>query len=152
MVFCLLYIGGMSAEEKRAWVMLVVTVVTYATYVLVILGRVGDAPLVAVPYVPVLLWTVGSAIVATIVLDVAIAIASPEDADRKDQRDREIYRFGEHVGRSFLVAGGVAALGMAMVRLDHFWIANVIYLAFVLSSILGSATKIIAYRRGFQSW
>ncbi|MER7209936.1 hypothetical protein ABZ470_28795 [Streptosporangium sp. NPDC020072] len=142
----------MSAEEKRAWVMLVVTVVSYVTYVLVVLGRVGEGALAAVPYVPVLLWTVGSAIVATIVLDVALAIASPGDADRKDQRDREIYRFGEYVGRSFVVAGGVAALGMAMARLDHFWIANVIYLAFVLSSVLGSAAKIIAYRRGFQTW
>ncbi|MFD0885229.1 hypothetical protein ACFQ08_11805 [Streptosporangium algeriense] len=142
----------MSAEEKRAWVMLVVTAVSYVTYLFVVLGRVGDGSLVAVPYVPVLLWTVGSAIVATIVLNVALAIASPGDADRKDQRDREIYRFGEYVGRSFVVAGGVAALGMAMARLDHFWIANVIYLAFVLSSILGSAAKIVAYRRGFQTW
>lgn len=32
---------------------------------------------------------------------------------------------------------------------DRFWIANVIYLCFVLSAILGSVTKIISYRTSF---
>lgn len=41
------------------------------------------------------------------------------------------------VGQSFVVIGGVAALLMAMAEWEHFWIANVIYLAFVLSAILG---------------
>ncbi len=41
---------------------------------------------------------------------------------------------------------------MSMAELNHFWIANVIYLAFVLSTLLGSAAKIAAYRRGFQQW
>ena len=42
--------------------------------------------------------------------------------------------------------------GMSMAELNHFWIANAIYLAFGLSSLLGSAAKIVAYRRGFQPW
>ena len=33
-----------------------------------------------------------------------------------------------------------------------FWIANVIYLGFVLSGIVASIAKLVAYRRGFQSW
>jgi len=41
---------------------------------------------------------------------------------------------------------------MAMAEFDYFWIANVIYLMFVLSSLLGSTAKIIAYRGGFQPW
>ena len=71
---------------------------------------------------------------------------------QKDQRDREIHRFGEYIGQSFVVIGGVAALVLAMAEADHFWIANAIYLAFVLSSVLGCAAKIVAYRRGFQPW
>jgi hypothetical protein len=55
-------------------------------------------------------------------------------------------------GRSFVVVGGVAALLLAMTAADHFWIANVIYLTFVLSAVLGSVAKIVAYRRGFQPW
>ncbi len=141
-----------ALEEKRAWIMLVVTVFAYAAYLIVVLGGARSGPLVDVPYVAPLLWTIGAAIVASIVLHIAASIASPRDAGRKDQRDREIGRFGEHVGQSFVVIGGVAALVMAMAELDHFWIANTVYLAFVLSSLLGSIAKIAAYRRGFQTW
>lgn len=142
----------MALEEKRAWIMLVVTVCAYAVYLIVVLGRASSGTLVEVPYVATLLWTIGAAIVASIVLHIAAAAASPADAGRKDQRDREIGRFGEHVGQSFVVIGGVAALVMAMAELDHFWIANTVYLAFVLSSLLGSIAKIAAYRWGFQTW
>ena len=37
---------------------------------------------------------------------------------------------------------------MAMARWDYFWIANVIYLGFVLWAVAGSAVKLVAYRRG----
>ncbi|WP_409490311.1 hypothetical protein [Amycolatopsis sp. cmx-11-12] len=142
----------MALEEKRVWIMLVVTVCAYAVYLIVVLGRASSGTLVEVPYVAPLLWTIGAAIVASIVLHIAAALISPKDAGRKDQRDREIGRFGEHVGQSFVVIGGVAALVMAMAELDHFWIANTVYLAFVLSSLLGSIAKIAAYRWGFQTW
>ncbi|PRX49182.1 hypothetical protein B0I33_103215 [Prauserella shujinwangii] len=142
----------MSFEEKRAWILAVVAVVAYAVYVAVVLGRAGDVPLPEVPYAAAMAWTIGSAIAAGILLDIVAAAVSPEDAGRKDERDREIGRFGEHVGQSFVVIGGVTALVMALVELDHFWIANAIYLAFVLSAVLGSTTKIVAYRWGFPRW
>lgn len=140
----------MSFEEKRAWIMVVVTTSTYAAYIAIILGRAENVPLTEVPYVSTMLWAIGAAIVANIVLHIAVAIVSPKDADKKDQRDREIHRFGEYIGNSFVVVGAVAALGMAMAELNYFWIANVIYLAFGLSAILSSVAKIVAYRRGFQ--
>ncbi|MBV1851804.1 hypothetical protein [Catellatospora tritici] len=142
----------MAFEEKRAWIMIVVTVAAYATYVAVILGRAGQTPLAEVPYAGALLWSIGAAIVGAIVLHIAAATAAPADADRKDQRDREIHRFGEYTGQWFVIAGGIAALVMALLRVDQFWIANAIYLAFVLSSLLASVMKIMAYRRGFQPW
>ncbi|MBT2401173.1 hypothetical protein [Streptomyces sp. ISL-100] len=142
----------MAFEEKRAWSMVLVTVASYAVYLAVVLGRPGDAPLAEAPYVSALLWTVGAAIAASIVLHTVLATFSPEDANSKDQRDREIHRFGEHIGQSFVVIGGVAGLALAMADLDQFWIANAIYLAFVLSSLLGSATKIVSYRLGFHPW
>ncbi len=37
-----------------------------------------------------------------------------------------------------------------MARFDHFWIANAVYLCCALATLLGSVTKILAYRRGFQ--
>jgi hypothetical protein len=46
------------------------------------------------------------------------------------------------------VAGAAAGLVMAMARWDYFWIANVIYLGFVLWAVAGSVLKLAAYRRG----
>ena len=45
-------------------------------------------------------------------------------------------------------AGAAAALVMAMAKVDYFWIANVIYLGFVLWAVAGSVLKLVAYRRG----
>jgi hypothetical protein len=142
----------MSFEEKGAWIMAVVAPTAYLAYLAVILGRADGTALAEVSYVSTMLWSIGAAIAASIILVILVAIASPKEADKKDQRDREINRFGEYVGQSFVVIGGVAALIMSMAELAHFWIANVIYLTFVLSAILGSVTKIVAYRRGFQQW
>jgi cell division protein FtsW (lipid II flippase) len=142
----------MTFEEKGAWIMAAVAPITYVAYLAIILGRADTTPLAEVSYVSTMLWTIGVAIAASILLTIGVAIASPKDADKKDQRDREINRFGEYIGQSFVVIGGVAALIMAMAELDHFWIANVIYLTFVLSGIVGSVAKIVAYRRGFQPW
>ncbi|WP_127940252.1 hypothetical protein [Nonomuraea polychroma] len=142
----------MASEEKRAWIMVVVSVCAYGAYLAVVLGRAGTIPLTEVPYVAPLLWSIGGACLASIVLFIAVSMASPADIGKKDQRDREIHRYGEYTGQSFLVAGAIAAMIMAMLEWDHFWIANTLYLAFVLSAVLGSTLKIIAYRRGLPSW
>ena len=142
----------MAFEEKRAWIMALVAVAGYAAYVLVVLGRADGDPLADVSYAGPLLTTVAAAIVASIALNILVSIVSPEGANEKDQRDREIHRRGEYIGQSFVIVGGVAALAMALANWDQFWIANVIYLCFVLSALVGSVAKIVAYRRGFQSW
>jgi hypothetical protein len=140
----------MAFEEKRAWVMLVVSVLAYGVYAGVLLSR--DGALQDVQYAAAMVWSIGGAIVAAILLHILISIVSPEGANEKDQRDREIARFGEYVGHSFVVIGAVAALLLALRESDYFWIANVVYLAFVLSAVLGSVARIFAYRRGFQPW
>jgi hypothetical protein len=151
----LLYMGSgaVAYEEKRTWVMLVVAIVTYPVYAIIIIGRAGDTPLTEVPYTATLLWTLGISIVVSIVLTILVGATSPKgDIGRNDPRDREISRFGDHVGSAFVVIGALAALIMAMLEWDHFWIANVVYLMFTLSAILGSVAKIAAYRKGFQPW
>lgn len=146
----LFYLDEVTHEEKRAWILGIAAVASYAVYLVLILGRAGGRPLAQVPYVATLLWTVGASIVATIVLSIAAAMVSKDGG--KDQRDREIGRFGEYVGHSFVVIGAVAALLLAMAETPHFWIANAVYLAFTLSAVLGSIARIFAYRRGFQPW
>ncbi|MFD3695327.1 hypothetical protein ACFWUZ_04085 [Streptomyces sp. NPDC058646] len=142
----------MAAEEKRAWIMLVVAIASYAAYLAVILARTAGGPLAETPYAAALLWTVGASIGASTVLHVLVTAFSPECEKTKDQRDREIHRFGEYVGQSFVVVGGVAGLALAMAEAAPFWIANAIYLAFVLSAVLSSVAKIVAYRLGFHPW
>jgi hypothetical protein len=41
---------------------------------------------------------------------------------------------------------------MATAGWDRFWIANVIYLCFVLSAILGGIAKVVVYRRSVPQW
>ena len=143
----------MSFKEKSTWIMALITSGAYVNYLAIVLGRVNDStPLVQVAYSGTLLWTIGAVIVATIVAHIVVAIASPQDVDKEDQRDRQIERHGEYKGHWFVVAGAVAAMAMSMAESDHFWIANVIYLGFVLATLLGSVFKILAYRRGFQQW
>ncbi len=142
----------MSFKEKSTWIMALVTAGAYVAYLTIILGRAEMSLVTEVSYVATLLLTIGAVIVAAIVAHIAVAIVSHRDIEEEDQRDREIDRFGEYFGQWPVAVGSMAALGMAMLELNHFWIANVIYLAFVLSTLIGSAAKIIAYRRGFQQW
>jgi hypothetical protein len=139
-------------QEKRAWIMLVVSAVAYAAYAAVILSEAGGHPLARVPYAATLLWTVGAAIGASIAAETALGVVNPRASRLKDARDRQIGQLGDYVGSSFVAIGAVAAMLMAMAGWDRFWIANVIYLCFFLSAILGSVTKIIAYRKTFPQW
>ncbi|MGF1662492.1 MAG: hypothetical protein ACFCVG_08470 [Kineosporiaceae bacterium] len=142
----------MAVEEKRAWIMLVVTVISYAVYAAVVLRAAGNGQLVDAPYVLAMIGTVSGAILVSAVLHIAVSLAARRDDARLDQRDREIGRFGDHVGNSLVVIGALAALVMAMAEWDHFWIANAVYLCFALSGALGSMARIAAYRRGFPAW
>jgi len=137
-----------SYEEKGTWVYLVTSAAAYLVYLAVMLGRVASTPVDQVPYVAVLLWTCGASIVANMAGRMLVEMARPSDSRRADVRDKEIYRSGEYASRWFLVAGAAAAMLMAMAKWDYFWIANVIYLGFVLWAVGGSALKLVAYRRG----
>lgn len=142
----------MAYEEKRAWIMAVVAVLAYGTYAVRVGQQLVDESAASVPYASALLSSVLVAIVGTIGLNILASLFGRDSANQKDQRDREIHRTGEYLGQSFVVLGAVAALVMALARWDTFWIANVIYLGFTLSAVVASIAKIVAYRRGFQSW
>jgi len=143
----------MSYEEKGTWIYLVVAVVGYTVYLSLLLPQlIGGVPVADVDYVPIMLWTIGGAIVVTIVLRILVEIVFPSESTRGDVRDKEIDRLGTRVGSSFVVIGALGALVLAMLEADWFWIANVIYLCFVLSALLESITRLVAYRRGVPTW
>ena len=139
----------MSYEEKGQWVYLAATTIGYGVYLVLVLGSAGTTPLPEVDYQPILLWTIGAAIVASILGRIAIEIVTPSDSHGEDVRDRDIGRFGEYRAGLVLGIGMVAPFVMALVEVDHFWIANAMYLVFTVQAIVGAIVKLIAYRRGF---
>jgi hypothetical protein len=142
----------MPQEEKRAWILAVVSIASYLVYAGIVLSRAGGGRLVDVRYAAPMLWTIGAAIVASIVLSILVGVATGTGTDRRDQRDREIGHRSDQIGQSFVVIGGVATLLMAIFKVEYFWIANVVYLTFTLSAILGSVARIGFYRGGLPRW
>jgi len=138
----------MSYEEKGTWVYLVACVGAYGAYLVIVLSRLASTPAAEVPYAWVLLWTTVASVLASTLGRTLVETASPSDSRQRDVRDKEIYRFGEYASRWFIVAAAAAAFFMALAKWDYFWIANVIYLGFVLWAVVGSAIKLVAYRRG----
>ena len=144
----------MPIGQKRAWAMMIASALAYTVYVVLVVTNLTD-PVADTPYIGPLLWTVGGSVAATVIAEVGFAVSTRREgkaALRTDERDREIDRFGEHVGQAFVVIGALAALVLAMLEWPYFWIANAIYLAFVLSAVLGSAARLAAYRESFQPW
>jgi len=150
----------MPFEEKVTWVSGVVSAVVAAVYFSVILGRLGDAPVNEIAYQRPLLIAIGAVIVLTIVGSIAMGIGtgisaeikgngSAEDIGRKDERDVRIGRRGELVGYYVASIGMLGVLVLTMLEYDYFWIANALYLSFVVAALVSSAVKLVAYRRGF---
>jgi hypothetical protein len=144
----------MSYEEKNTWVFAVIAPLGYLVYLALLFG--GGQPFSATGYVWPMVGTILGAVVAGILGGIAVGIVtsvvSGEEAGKSDLRDKQINRFGEQIGNSFIVIGGVGALILCFVQAEHFWIANLLYLCFVLAGILSSVAKLIAYRKGLHQW
>lgn len=142
----------MSHEEKNTWAFGLIAPLGYLAYV-AMAYVVGDGPLDASSYVWPMVWAIIGAIVAGILAGIVIGIAGgvsgEKGAGRVDLRDKEIGWLGARVGNWLIEVGGVAALILCFVRAPHVYIANALYLAFVLAAMLQSITKLVAYRRGF---
>ena len=121
-------------------------------YLAIVIPRLATTPASHVHYAATLLWITAASVAVSVAIRAGFETARPSEDHRRDVRDREIGRLGERVGQSFVVIGAVAAMLMAMAGWDRFWIANVIYLSFALSVVLGGITKVIAYRKPFPQW
>lgn len=150
----------MSFEEKVTWVSAVVTVVVAGAYAWVVGGRLGRTPAAEVPYVGPLLVAVGAMIVLTIVGAVAVAIGSAiaaeirggrasGDLDRRDERDASIDAKGDRVAYYVTSALMIGVLALALLEVDHFWIANAMFMAFVVAGLIGTGVKLVSYRCGY---
>ncbi len=142
----------MVYEERNAWAGLIVSPIALVVYIVLVLQQAGGGPLTAVDWFPLMLWTIGGGIVATIVISVVWGILAgmrdPDGAGRSDIRDRDISRMGGRVEQAFVVIAGLGVIALCAVGADVFWIANTMYLGFAVSALIGGIARVIAYRRG----
>ena len=141
----------MSFDEKNAWAFGAIALVTYGVYATWLLRQAQEVPLVEVDYVWPMVGSIVAAIILGIIAAIVISVLRPSEAGISDERDRAINRRGEQTGQSFVVIGGTSVILLAMIEAPYFWIANAMYLAFVLSALLSTATKVAGYRWGLPA-
>jgi len=160
----------MSHEERTTWVSGVVTVLAALWYGSAIGGMFGQVPLGQVSFgqLPVdqiayqrpLIIAVIAMIVGNIVGAIALAVGgairaevtgegSANDIDRKDERDASIEARGDRVAFYVLAAAAVGVLALAMLERPYFWISNAAFAGLVVSGVVSTVVKLVAYRRGF---
>jgi hypothetical protein len=142
----------MAFLEKSNWVVLVVAVGTIAAYGTWALTQGLSKPVAEIGWVQPMIVSIVGFVVANILGMIIVAASNPKEADKSDQRDKEIDRFGERVGNYLIIAGACVALVLAMAAADRFWIGNTIYFAGILAAMGSSVTKIAAYHGPFQRW
>lgn len=138
----------MSYEQKGVWAYLVSALGSFTVYVALMLGRIDGRPLPEVPYVATMLWMIGVSVLISTMARVALEIVRPSDSHLADARDKEINRFGDWIGGFVLSIGVAGVLVLVVLESDHFWIANAIYLAFVVQAVVSSVVKLGAYHYG----
>ena len=142
----------MVYQERNTWASLVVTLVALAVYIVLVLQQADGRALTEIDWAPLMLWTIGLSILASIVVSILwgmlAGMREPSEVGRSDQRDRDIAHLGDRVGQAFMVIGGLGAIVLCAVQADLFWIANTVFFGFALSAIVGSVARVVAYRRG----
>ena len=136
------------------------TAIVAGIYFAIVMSQVGNVPVTEIAYQKPLIIAIVAAVGLMILASIAIAIGtavtaeitgegSVKDIDRKDERDIDINRRGELVGYYVSSVGVVTVLIITMLEYPYFWIANALYLSFVVAAIVSSVVKIVLYRRGF---
>ena len=141
----------MSFAEKNTWYWALIGSIVPGAYIAGTLVQLRTTPAAEIAYQQPMLISIGVVIALSILGAIVIAASSPRNT-LEDQRDKEIHRFGEYAGYWVMIAGALAAMAMAMAKVDHFWIANTLYVCGVVGGLLGAIVKIVSYRNGFRTW
>ena len=139
----------MSFEEKNTWIYGLTAVLGAAAYLLVVGTQIPTTPVTDIEYVVPMIAAIAGSIVLSIAAIIVVSVASPAEADKRDERDRQVNARGDQVGFYVMSALSIVPLGLAFGEVEHFWIANSLYAAFVVTAVVSSLVKIAAYRRGF---
>ena len=139
----------MSPEEKNTWVYLALAIILPAVYASSVLPQLQGTPVADIDYAGRLLTAIGAAIVISIVANIVLTIFSGAKPQKLDERDRSIAARSDLVGYWVLSVGIIGVLFLVFARADQFWIGNGIYAAFIVSAVVSTIIKLVAYRRGF---
>jgi hypothetical protein len=138
-----------SFEEKNTWIYGLASLLAGVAYLAIVGSQLPTTPVAEIDYVlPMIGVGVGS-VVLTVVAIIVVSIAAPSEADKSDERDRLINRRGDQVGFYVLSVLALVPLALTFLEAEHFWIANALAAAFVLTAVTSAVVKIAAYRRGF---
>ncbi|MCB1245808.1 MAG: hypothetical protein KDB69_00915 [Acidimicrobiia bacterium] len=138
----------MPFDEKISWATLGTIVVVYGVYFTMVLGAVRDTPLDDIAYQGLMILAVIGSVVMVAALGAYAAFSNASESDLSDERDKAITRRGGYVGGITLGALVLVPLGLAMLDVDQFWIAQTILGALVVSQLVEESTKLYFYRRG----
>ncbi|WP_291843922.1 hypothetical protein [Maricaulis sp.] len=143
----------MSFHEKSNIAMLVVTGGAYAWYFATSAGVLfggATSPEDALDLTNTkMLVTVGIIIIASIVANIAIAMAAPSEANENaDERDRLVEMRGDQRGGFVLALFALAAMASAMTAQPYVLIANLVLAGLVASELVKGVSKMVDYRRG----
>lgn len=142
----------MVYAERNAWSSLVVSVIAMVVYVIILIQRAEGGSLIEVQWVPLMLWTIGISIAAAIIVSIVWGIIhgmrDPDDSSITDDRDRDISRMADRVGRAFLVIAGLGVIVLCALEVELFWIAHTMFFGFAASAIIGGIAQVVAYRKG----
>ena len=94
----------MTFTEKSNWVVLILTVVTFVAYAAMVVPPALANPIAKVGYEQPIVVMIIFFVVANVVGNVIAAASNPTEADKTDQRDREINHFGTRVGNFLMIA------------------------------------------------
>lgn len=150
----------MPFEEKLTWVNLFVTLGVATTYFVVVLTPLGEVAAAEIAYQRPLLIAVGASILLTIIGAILAAIGTAvsselsgrdatQDIERKDERDVAINRRGDLLGYYVASVGALGVMALTMLEYAYFWIANTLYLSFVIAALVSGVFKLVLYHRGY---
>lgn len=140
----------MTFQEKSALTMTGILVVVFGLYFALVLGPVAGAPAPAREFAFTALVIQASVVVTILAATthIVLAIIFRSQANAYDERDRLIDLRSTRVAAYILAAGVYAGIGLAVVQVERFWIAQALIAALVIAEITDGVIKVALYRRG----
>lgn len=148
----------LTTSERAAWIAAVLTPLTAAGYFVVVMPQLATSPVAGLAWQVPMLWSIGVNFVGTIVVTILATIVAGIGAGLRhheldtstDVRDRDIDRLGGRVALTISAGGLLAALVLAMLELDPFWIGSTAFLIGAIGATAGAIAQVRAYRGVFR--